>query len=97
VLDQLVALKDKHRDWSVALVIDAAKKQSDRAATLEQPAPVRIEHAPRGRPVWEKVGPRLEALLAEPPRWTGGKQRLTATRLHAMLVTEGYEVGITTV
>jgi transposase len=64
---------------------------------LARPAPVRVEHAPRARPVWEKVGPRLEALLAESPRWTGGKQRLTATRLHAMLVGEGYEVGITTV
>lgn len=64
---------------------------------LEQPAPVRVERAPRRRLVWEKVRARLEALLAESPRWTGGKQRLTATRLHAMLVTEGYEVGITTV
>ena len=26
--------------------------------------------------------PRFEAILAESPRWTGGKQRLTATRLH---------------
>lgn len=64
---------------------------------LEVAAPVRVEHAPRGRPVWEKVGPRIEALLAESPRWTGGKQRLTATRLHQMLVAEGLEVGVTTV
>jgi hypothetical protein len=60
-------------------------------------APVRVEHAPRGRPVWEKVGARIEALLSESPRWTGGKQRLTATRLHQMLVGEGLEVGVTTV
>jgi len=46
---------------------------------LEQPAPVRLEHAPRGRPVWERVRERLEALLEDAPRWTGGKQRLTAT------------------
>jgi transposase len=64
---------------------------------LAQSAPARIETAPRARPTWGKVGPRLEALLAESPRWTAGKQRLTATRLHAMLVTEGFEVGITTV
>ena len=64
---------------------------------LEIAAPVRVEHAARGRPVWEKVGPRIEALLAESPRWTGGKQRLTATRLHQMLVAEGLEVGVTTV
>ena len=64
---------------------------------LKESMPVRVEREPRARPVLGKVGPRLEALLAESPRWTGGKQRLTATRLHAMLVTEGFTVGITTV
>jgi transposase len=64
---------------------------------LTQPEPVREEKGPRGRPVWEKVGVRLEALLAESPQWTGGKQRLTATRLHALLVSEGFSVGATTV
>ncbi len=64
---------------------------------LSRAAPVRVETAPRARPVWEKVGARLEALLAESPQWTGGKQRLTAKRLHAMLVTEGFTVGYTMV
>jgi transposase len=64
---------------------------------LEVAAPVRVEHAARARPVWEKAGARLEALLADSPRWTGGKQRLTATRLHGMLAAEGISVGITTV
>ena len=64
---------------------------------LARSAPVRVEAAPRARPVWAKVGERLEALLSESPQWTGGKQRLTATRLHAMLVTEGFTVGATTV
>lgn len=64
---------------------------------LQQSAPARVEKAPRACPVRERVGPRIEALLAESPRWTGGKQRLTATRLHRMLVVEGFSVGITTV
>jgi transposase len=64
---------------------------------LAQAAPTRVERLPRGRPVWEKVGARLEALLADSPRWTGGKQRLTATRLHRMLLAEGFTIGITTV
>jgi transposase len=64
---------------------------------LDRAAPVRVESGPRGRPVWDKVGARIEALLNESPRWTGGKQRLTATRLHTMLVVEGHTVGITTV
>src|SRR2546428_58289 len=42
-------------------------------ATVERPSPVK-----------ERVWPRLEQLLAEAPRWTGGKQRLTAARLHQL-------------
>jgi transposase len=64
---------------------------------LEHPEPVRVEKSPRARPVWDKVGTRIEAVLSDSPRWTGGKQRLTATRLHAMLLEEGLAVGITTV
>jgi transposase len=44
-----------------------------------------------------QVRPRLEALLAESPRWTGGKQRLTATQLHRLLLGEGLTVGVTLV
>jgi transposase len=43
------------------------------------------------------VGTRVETLLAESKQWTGGKQRLTATRLHGLLVAEGYRVGVTLV
>jgi transposase len=63
---------------------------------LTQTAPT-YDAAGRGRPVWEKVGPRIEALLAESTAWTGGKQRLTATRLHQMLQAEGQAVGVTLV
>ncbi len=55
--------------------------------------PVRHESVPRRRPVWERVGPRIDALLVESAQWTGGKQQLTATRLHELLVAEGYRVG----
>jgi transposase len=64
---------------------------------LAQAAPTRVERHPRGRPVWEKAGARLQALLAESPKWTGGKQRLTAARLHRMLLAEGFRIGETTV
>lgn len=52
---------------------------------------------PRRRPVWEKVAARVEALLTASTQWTGGKQRLTATRLHELLVAEGHVVGVTVV
>jgi predicted transcriptional regulator len=55
-----------------------------------QAAPVRTAEAgPRPRPVWDAVAERVQALLADSVRWTGGKQRLTATRLHELLLPEG--------
>jgi transposase len=64
---------------------------------LDQAEPSYGPREAQPRPVMDRVGPRIEALLAESPRWTGGKQRLTATRLHHMLVAEGFSVGVTLV
>jgi transposase len=64
---------------------------------LTEAVPIRRETQPRARPVWDKVGARLEALLTESAEWTGGKQQLTATRLHELLVAEGHLVGVTLV
>src|SRR2546422_9420556 len=63
-----------------------------------QAAPVRkAEAEPRARPVWDAVAERVQAVLADSVRWTGGKQRLTATRLHELLRAEGKRVGVTLV
>jgi transposase len=64
---------------------------------VEESVPVRQESGPRARPVWETVGPRIETLLAESGQWTAGKQQLTATRLHELLVADGHRVGVTLV
>src|SRR5688572_15161674 len=65
---------------------------------VSQAAPVRkAETGPRPRPVWDKVAARVQALLTASAQWTGGKQRLTATRLHELLVAEGHAVGVTVV
>jgi transposase len=64
---------------------------------VEEAVPIRKEAAPRARPVWEKVSGRVTALLAESTQWTGGKQQLTATRLHELLIAEGQQVGVTVV
>jgi transposase len=64
---------------------------------VEEAVPIRKESAARSRPVWEKVSARVETLLAESGQWTGGKQQLTATRLHELLVAEGLRVGVTLV
>lgn len=64
---------------------------------LHEAVPVRRETQPRALPVWAAVRARVEALLAESRQWTGGKQRLKATRLHELLVGEGHRVGVTLV
>jgi len=61
-------------------------------------APVGVRKAsPRERPALARAQVRMEALLGEAPRWTGGKQRLTATQLHRLLRAEGIQVGVTLV
>jgi transposase len=64
---------------------------------LTQSVPRRVEARPRARPVWDKVRERVDALLAESGQWTAGKQQLTATRLHELLIAEGHRVGVTVV
>lgn len=57
----------------------------------------RREPSGRPQPRLDPVRERLGALLADSPRWTGGKQRLTATQLHRMMLGEGHRVGVTLV
>jgi transposase len=64
---------------------------------LTQSVPRRVEAKPRARPVWDKVRDRVDALLVESSQWTAGKQQLTATRLHELLVSQGHRVGVTLV
>lgn len=52
---------------------------------------------PRPRPALGAAQGRMDALLASSPKWTGGKQRLTATQLWRMLRAEGIYVGATLV
>lgn len=51
----------------------------------------------RERPKSEAVEARMRELLGDAPRWTAGKQRLTATQLWRMLRAEGHDVGVTLV
>jgi transposase len=64
---------------------------------LSQPEPIRRVGKPRGRPVFEKVEGRITQLLEDWEPRTTAKQRITATRLHEELRTEGHDVGITLV
>lgn len=64
---------------------------------LTEAAPVRRNYRRRARPVWERVQPRLEELLAEWEPRTTAKQRLTGVRLHRALREEGYQLGLTAV
>jgi transposase len=64
---------------------------------LGQPEPRRHEAGPRRRPVRDVVAPRIEALIEEWSSRTGGKQRVTGTRVLRELRAEGVEVGHTLV
>jgi len=64
---------------------------------VTEPEPVHRRKAQRGRPVLEKVRPRLDELLEEWSQRTTPKQRVTGSRLHRQLREEGYEVGLSTV
>jgi transposase len=47
----------------------------------------------RPSPVTDGIRGRVDAILLDSPRWTAGKQRLTAARVHRMLRDEGVRVG----
>ncbi len=64
---------------------------------LKAPEPMRGEKNPRGKPVVEKVGPRIDELLETWKDWTTGKQRVTGMKILEKLLEEGYQVGKTTV
>jgi transposase len=79
----------------VARELGISRNTVRRYLTLAEP--VRRERAPRPRPVFERVQPRLDELIAQWSERTTLKQRLTATRLHRQLREEGYAVGVTLV
>jgi transposase len=60
---------------------------------LEAPTPNRVEATPRRHPVLDAASSRIDALLAEWSSRTTAKQRLTATRIHRQLLTEGYTIS----
>jgi transposase len=64
---------------------------------LRESEPVRKCLISRGSPVMEAVEGRIEELLLEWSKRTTAKQRVTGTRVHRELVTEGFKVGQTTV
>jgi transposase len=63
---------------------------------LRQSEPVHTRRV-RCRPVWQRVKPRLDELLAEWEPRTTGKQRLTGSLMQRQSVSEGYTVGATLV
>jgi transposase len=63
---------------------------------LEQAEPERRPRQ-RARPIWERVQPRLDELLAEWEPRTTAKQRLTGSLLQHQLRAEGYRIGTTLV
>jgi len=59
--------------------------------------PIRVEAAGRRRPTLDVVRERIDALLEEWTPRTGGKQRITGSRVLRQLRSEGYRAGHTLV
>jgi transposase len=64
---------------------------------IRESSPKRKASVRRGRPKLAEVRPRIDQLLDEWKTRTTKKQRITGSRLHAELLKEGFDVGITTV
>jgi transposase len=64
---------------------------------LVESEPVRKETAPRGRPVMDRVAPRIDEILEEWRHRVTPKQRVTGVRILRQLREDGFQVGITTV
>jgi len=91
---QLVLVKGRSRR-------EVAKKLKLSRNTVKryvEGAPVGVRKpSVRERPKSAVVEGRMRELLGDAPRWTAGKQRLTATQLWRMLRAEGHDVGVTLV
>ena len=100
-MDQVHVIRDKYFNEGRSMRWIARKMGISRASVrkyvLDQSEPRRQESKPRARPVLEKVGAEIEAVVTEWSTRTTEKQRITATRVHRELVEDGHEVGITTV
>lgn len=85
-----IPLRQLGREMGVA-------RNTIRKYVREEAEPGKRKPANRRSPVLEKVRSRMDEILEASPRWTAGKQQLTASRLHAMLCEEKYEVSYTLV
>ncbi len=82
---------------SVAREMQVSRNAVRKYVRAENPEPVRQVTRPRARSVTEAVRGRTLELIEEWRPRTTPKQRITGTRLHEQLLTEGKRVGVTTV
>ncbi len=75
----------------------AVSRQTVKRYLRDDVVPGKRAESNRSKPLRDKVLPRVLEILKDAPRWTAGKQRLTGRRLHEMLLSEGVEIGLTTV
>lgn len=99
-MDQVCTVRHLVRRQGVS-VRSAAKQLGLSRVTVrrylrDDVAPGIRREATRRKPQHEAISKRVEEILLDAPKWTGGKQRLTGVRLHQMLATEGVVVGLTT-
>ena len=99
-MDQVHAIRDKVLREGRSIRSVARELRLSRNTVrkyLRESEPVRKESGPRAQPVRDRVRGRVEELWREWRARSTDKHRVTGTRLHRELVSEGFEVSAATV
>ncbi len=90
-------LVEGHSIRAVAREMGVSRNAVRKYVRAANPEPVRRSVRPRPSPVTEAARERIHELIENWTPRTTPKQRITGSRLHEELLSEGYEVGVTTV
>lgn len=99
-MDQVCTIRQLVRRQGVSIRAVAKQlgisRKSVRRYLRDDVVPGARRETVRPKPRQEAVSKRVEEILNDAPKWTGGKQRLTGVRLHEMLGAEGITIGVST-
>jgi transposase len=99
-VDQIAIIRHKviNEGMPIRLVARSLKMSRNTVRRYVRDRPEGRRRPPKRRsPKMEQVAPKIERLLEEWSKRTTSKQRITGSRVHEQLVTDGVDVGVTTV
>ncbi len=99
-MDQVVVIRHKYTQEEQSIRQIAREMGLNRRTVkkyLALSAPKRLEQRARSHPVLERLGPEIDALLADWHPRLMGKHRATSVRIHRQLIDAGHRIGERTV